>query len=367
MNASIQGRRMPALYRHTAAAHRASRLAVLLCLALPTGADGQSALGRSPNLRPAWTLAPGAAALRIGHRFEFIAGGDQLLNLPTLTLGVGLPRGTAVGLDFTSNSEVVPAKTGGNETQFWLTTPLLRGGRAGADLTAAWNGAARSFDGALTAHVTAGRLRALGELRGFQDALGTSEAGAAWALGAVLRLTSHLELAADAGRFVEPDTLKTVWSAGTAIGIPGTPHTLSLHVTNGGATTLQGASRPKVIGTESLRYGFVFTIPLGSRRQWGRIFQADAAGDDPTLAGAAATVEIRMIALTPGEVRIRAGESVAWINRDPLVHTVTADDGSWDSGEIGQGKVFVRRFDRPGRYTYHCIPHPQMTGVVIVL
>jgi plastocyanin len=66
------------------------------------------------------------------------------------------------------------------------------------------------------------------------------------------------------------------------------------------------------------------------------------------------------------EIRIRAGQSVAWLNHDPMVHTVTADDGSWDSGDIRPGGTFLHTFATPGRYPYHCRPHPQMRGVIIV-
>lgn len=343
-------------------------LLALACLGLAAGnALAQSALGHSPNLRPAWSAMAGQTVLRIGHRFEVMDGGNQLLNVPTLTAGTGLGRGLALGLDYTSNSEIVPGRLGQSEVQPWLSWRAETGPHLSVGIVAAWNSAARSADGALTLAGRTGVLTLLGELRGFSDALGSSASGASGTVGAAVRLTPHLELSGDAGRIFSHDTLATVWSAGVAMAIPGTPHTLSLHATNGGATTLQGAAHPKILGPESVRYGFVFTIPLGSRRQWGQIFSRGVAPDAAALAEAAAVVEIRMIAWAPSEVRIRAGESVAWVNHDPLPHTVTADDGSWASGEFAQGRVFVRRFNRPGRYTYHCIPHPQMRGVVIVM
>jgi len=80
----------------------------------------------------------------------------------------------------------------------------------------------------------------------------------------------------------------------------------------------------------------------------------------------AARVEIRQIAYTVKTVRIHAGQSVEWINRDPLQHTVTGDNGKWSSPLISEGQRYVQRFDQPGRYKYHCLPHPQMQAVVIV-
>lgn len=343
--------------------------AVALALAIIQAhpARAQSALGHTPNLRPAWTAAAGQTVLRIGHRFEVMDGGNQLLNIPTLTAGTGLGRGLAVGLDYTSNSEIVPGKLGDAEVQPWLAATFRPARALQVGLLAAWNSAARSADAALTLAVRRGPVTLQGEGRGFSDALGSGETGASAGAGLIVRLTPHLELSGDVGRMLRPDSLDTVWSAGVTVAIPRTPHTLSLHATNAGATTLQGAAHPKRIGPESVRYGFVFTIPLGSRRQWGEIFQRGAADDtDALLARADAVVEMRMLALAPREVRIRAGQTVAWVNRDPLDHTVTADDASWMSGTFGLNEVYTRRFDQPGRYAYFCIPHPEMRGVVVV-
>lgn len=337
-----------------------------MLVTFPAAAEAQSALGHPPNLRGEWPLDRWQTAFVIGHRFEFIQGGDELINLPTMTLAMGLFERLAVGLDYTSNSEIVPDKLGGNETQYWASVPLLRRNRGVLHALLARNSAARSTDASLTARARAGPLSILAEGRAFSNALGTGSGGAAIAGGAVLHLTRYLELAGDVGRILEPDTLASVWSAGVALAIPGTRHTLSLHATNVGAATLQSASRRKVLGREPVRYGFTFSAPLGSRAQWARIFRpppADPAGDADTTA---VLVEMRMLAFTPREIRIRAGGSVTWVNRDPLEHTVTADDGSWTSPLLGEGGRYRRAFPRPGRYTFHCTPHPQMTGVVIV-
>jgi plastocyanin len=65
-------------------------------------------------------------------------------------------------------------------------------------------------------------------------------------------------------------------------------------------------------------------------------------------------------------IRIMAGARVRWVNEDQLQHTVTADDGGFDSGLLDPGRTFERVFDRPGEFAYHCTPHPFMTGRVIV-
>jgi plastocyanin len=67
----------------------------------------------------------------------------------------------------------------------------------------------------------------------------------------------------------------------------------------------------------------------------------------------------------PDSIAIAAGQTVTWVNRDPVDHTVTFE-GDAASALIPTGGVFSRRFDTAGVYRYHCTPHPFMTGVVVV-
>lgn len=71
----------------------------------------------------------------------------------------------------------------------------------------------------------------------------------------------------------------------------------------------------------------------------------------------AAVVQMRNYAYAQTELRIKAGETVTWMNRDSVMHTVTADDGSFDSGDIAAGASWSMTFGTPGTYTYHCAPH----------
>jgi plastocyanin len=70
-----------------------------------------------------------------------------------------------------------------------------------------------------------------------------------------------------------------------------------------------------------------------------------------------ATVDMKNLAFVPVEVHILPGQTVQWTNSDPLQHTVTADDASFDSGLIDPGGTFSQPFDAPGAYQYYCIPH----------
>ena len=83
-------------------------------------------------------------------------------------------------------------------------------------------------------------------------------------------------------------------------------------------------------------------------------------------ADAPAQVNIQFAAFGPDPVDVLPGESVAWENVSDRTHTVTADDGSFDSGELAGGSRFAQRFDAAGAYPYHCSLHPGMVGEVDV-
>ena len=79
-----------------------------------------------------------------------------------------------------------------------------------------------------------------------------------------------------------------------------------------------------------------------------------------------AAVDISGFAFGPAELQIAAGTTVTWTNQDAASHTVTADDGSFDSGNLTTGQTFSQTFDTPGTYTYHCNIHPSMTATIVV-
>ncbi len=55
------------------------------------------------------------------------------------------------------------------------------------------------------------------------------------------------------------------------------------------------------------------------------------------------------------EIHAVPGDTVTWVWTDPQSgHSVTADDGSWDSGVRYAPFRFTRTFDEPGTFSYHC-------------
>jgi len=93
---------------------------------------------------------------------------------------------------------------------------------------------------------------------------------------------------------------------------------------------------------------------------------ADSAGEDVQSGDVA--LEIVDFAFVPEQVTVEVGSTITWTNIDTAVHTATADDGSFDTGNLqtdgGEGEV---TFDSAGTFTYFCQPHPFMNGKVKVV
>ncbi|MBI2612301.1 peptidoglycan-binding protein [Candidatus Kaiserbacteria bacterium] len=75
---------------------------------------------------------------------------------------------------------------------------------------------------------------------------------------------------------------------------------------------------------------------------------------------------------SPKNITINAGDTVVWTHVGGATHTVTADDGSFNSGSLQNGQSYSRTFNAVGTYPYYCIPHGSpgglgMSGTVTVV
>ena len=68
----------------------------------------------------------------------------------------------------------------------------------------------------------------------------------------------------------------------------------------------------------------------------------------------------------PAQLNVKPGETVTFRNDDIYAHTVTADDGSFNSGLIPGGKTWTLKITQPATIAYHCIPHPNMKAQLVV-
>lgn len=93
----------------------------------------------------------------------------------------------------------------------------------------------------------------------------------------------------------------------------------------------------------------------------------DGGGDGGESSELAYAVVAKDIAFQ-NEVTIPVGEELFLDNQDVAPHTLTADDGSFDSGQVSAGEVSegIAVPSEPGSYAFHCEVHPSMTGTLTV-
>jgi plastocyanin len=89
-------------------------------------------------------------------------------------------------------------------------------------------------------------------------------------------------------------------------------------------------------------------------------------GGAATAAPAIHTVVVEGMAFSPATLTVRQGDVVVWVNKDLFPHTATAQDRSFDSGEIAAGKNWRYVARKTGTLAYVCSLHPTMKAALIV-
>ena len=95
-------------------------------------------------------------------------------------------------------------------------------------------------------------------------------------------------------------------------------------------------------------------------------------------------VVVEGIAFEPETLTVSVGETVTWVNEDPVDHTVTAGrpgeqgvpgvsegtkpktTGMFDDALERRGSTFSFTFEKAGTYEYFCRVHVAMRGVITV-
>ncbi len=103
------------------------------------------------------------------------------------------------------------------------------------------------------------------------------------------------------------------------------------------------------------------------------VFLAACGSSDENGAGGADTAEeptltIEDFRYTPDPLVVATGARVTVTNKDDAAHTVTADDGSFDSGSLApkEQKALTTTFARAGDVSFTCSIHDYMRGVIRV-
>ena len=434
-------------------AFRRSILAVLVAGAVAPIAHAQSLLDRPDNVSGDWPGNTGTVYFNFTHRFSSSPPPERKVsNFPTFLIATGIASKALVGVNYATNSALVPRYP--NEYELFARYAALQqddGHPVDLGGQVDYNVSVRGVDGELSLARREGRLRLIAVGRVLADTISGGTTRFAFGGGGTLRLFRFVALAGDAARMTG-DSTSVVWSAGIHIALPNTPHTLSIHASNANTATLQGLSR----GGGRRRYGFEFTIPI----TLSRFFHPDAtpatapatapatppsaappqpvavaaptaapaetqpapvttepapstsapasrpdstpahhaiprdtsrassasrpaatAAPAPTSVPATRTARppvasrpqprvvnarITGLAFVPSRIEIDAGSTVHWTNRDPLVHTVTATDGSFTSPQFGLDATYEHTFSKPGTYNIYCTLHPNMKATVVV-
>jgi plastocyanin len=89
--------------------------------------------------------------------------------------------------------------------------------------------------------------------------------------------------------------------------------------------------------------------------------QATAASQG-AVAGQSAAIKLVNFKFTPAQLTVKVGTTVVWTSEDNVPHTVTADDGSFDSGNLKKGDSFKFTFTKAGKFPYYCAYHGTAGG-----
>lgn len=80
-------------------------------------------------------------------------------------------------------------------------------------------------------------------------------------------------------------------------------------------------------------------------------------------------VTYKSFAVVEKTIKVKMGTTVTWTNQDNAKHDVTPDTETADfkaSDLFGKGETYSVTFNTPGKYAYHCSPHPYMKGIIEV-
>ncbi len=106
---------------------------------------------------------------------------------------------------------------------------------------------------------------------------------------------------------------------------------------------------------------FAFAIGCKSDNS-GNPYGGGGGGGNP----GANEVWIQGMAFDPGSKTVAVGTTITWTNKDAITHTVTSNNGVFDSGNLAPNATFSHQFSTAGVFPYHCAIHANMTGSITV-
>ncbi len=132
------------------------------------------------------------------------------------------------------------------------------------------------------------------------------------------------------------------------------------------------AYRPdKTIATAPSNTANCASCHLGATQEQDFVFHTDLIFKDINYAETAGVdpneVVMSSLAFYPTTLTLKVGTTIKWANKDEASHTVTAKDGSFDSGVLKPGASFSFTFNNAGTFEYRCNLHPEQMNAKIVV
>jgi plastocyanin len=78
------------------------------------------------------------------------------------------------------------------------------------------------------------------------------------------------------------------------------------------------------------------------------------------------TVTIENMRFQPEALTVTRGDTIVWVNKDLVPHTVTSEKGDFDSRMIQAGKSWRYTVRTKGEFAYVCTYHPTMKAILRV-
>lgn len=95
---------------------------------------------------------------------------------------------------------------------------------------------------------------------------------------------------------------------------------------------------------------------------------SSSAGSVSSPLAGTATVVMKDFAFQPKTLVVKKGTVLTVTNQDSVGHSLTADDGRFDTGILSLNKSATITLDKPGTFKIHCLPHPTtLTGTITVV
>src|SRR5256885_6338339 len=98
-----------------------------------------------------------------------------------------------------------------------------------------------------------------------------------------------------------------------------------------------------------------------------RLLANSGTGADVTIVEGASSHYPGGPFFSPPNFTVKIGETVTWVNKDTVTHTVTSDGSNvFESGFMPTGSTFRFTFTQAATYPYYCTVHPYMKGTIVV-